>query len=136
MKTLPNRICGLLVPLFFLLTLPAAVQAQFTFTTNNGTITITGYTGSGGAVVIPSSTNGYPVASIVSCKLIYSSGVTSVTIPDSVTNIGFGAFESYLYPGAVPPDPYMSAILVDSNNSVYSSVDGRQPRGMCRRPGL
>jgi len=31
--------------LLLLLTLPAVVQAQFTFTTNNGAITITGYTG-------------------------------------------------------------------------------------------
>jgi hypothetical protein len=34
-----------LLPLLLLLTLPAVVQAQFTFTTNNATITITGYTG-------------------------------------------------------------------------------------------
>jgi hypothetical protein len=35
--------------------LPAVVQAQFTFTTTDGTITITKYTGSGGAVTIPST---------------------------------------------------------------------------------
>lgn len=29
------------------LALPALIQAQFTFTTNNGAITITGYTGGG-----------------------------------------------------------------------------------------
>ena len=46
------------------LALPAAVQAQFTYTTNNGTITITGYTGSGGAVTIPGTINGLPVTSI------------------------------------------------------------------------
>jgi Tfp pilus assembly pilus retraction ATPase PilT len=33
-----------------LLALPAVVQAQFSYKTNNGTITVTGYTGSGGAV--------------------------------------------------------------------------------------
>src|ERR1019366_359508 len=42
--------------LLLLLALPAAVQAQFTYTTNNGTITITGYTGTGGAVTIPDTT--------------------------------------------------------------------------------
>src|SRR5262245_32434219 len=42
-----------LLLLLLLLTLPAAVQAQFNYTTNDGTITITGYTGPGGAVVIP-----------------------------------------------------------------------------------
>jgi hypothetical protein len=35
----------ILLPLLLLLAPPAVVQAQFTFTTNNGTITITGYTG-------------------------------------------------------------------------------------------
>src|SRR5207249_8042551 len=73
--------------------LPASVQAQFTFTTNNGAITITGYTGSGGDVVIPSATNGYPVTSIGDSAFLFNSGVTSVTIPDSVTNIGNRAFK-------------------------------------------
>jgi len=36
-----------------LLMLPAAVQAQFTYTTNNGTITISGYIGPGGSVKHP-----------------------------------------------------------------------------------
>ena len=53
-----------LLPLLFLLTLPAAVQAQtytnsygiWDYTDNgDGTAIITGYTGSGGAVTIPSS---------------------------------------------------------------------------------
>ena len=47
MKTTWNCLLVLL-----LLAAPAAVQAQFTYTTNNGAITLTGYTGSGGAVVI------------------------------------------------------------------------------------
>ena len=36
----------------------------YTYTTNNGTITITGYTGPGGAVTIPGTINGLPVTSI------------------------------------------------------------------------
>ena len=74
--------------------LPAAVQAQFTFTTNNGAITITSYTGSGGAVVIPGTTNGYPVTSIGNSAFFNKFRVTSVTIPNSVTNIGDNAFSS------------------------------------------
>jgi hypothetical protein len=39
--------------LLLLLVFPASVQAQFTFTTNNGAITITKYIGSAGEVIIP-----------------------------------------------------------------------------------
>jgi hypothetical protein len=61
-----------------LLAFPAVVQAQFNYTTNNSTITITGYTGPGGAVTIPDTIDGLPV--------------TSITSPDSVTSIGPDAF--------------------------------------------
>ena len=50
MKT---KIQELILGLALLLLTPLAAQAQFTFVTNNGAITITRYTGSGGAVVIP-----------------------------------------------------------------------------------
>jgi len=76
-----------LLSALLLLALPAAVHAQFTFTTNNGAITITKYTASGGDVIIPDTTNGYPVTSIGSTAFEYA-GLTSVTIPDSVTNLG------------------------------------------------
>ena len=36
------------------------VQAQLIFTTNNGSLRITGYTGTNGTFVIPDSINGYP----------------------------------------------------------------------------
>jgi hypothetical protein len=78
--------------LLLFLTLPAAVQAQFTYTTNHGAITITRYSGSGGAVVIPSSTNGYPVTGIGDSAFGGYPSLTSITIPDSVTSIGYMAF--------------------------------------------
>jgi len=86
-----------LLSLLLLLALPAMVQAQFTFITNNGAITITGYQmRSVGAVVIPSTTNGYPVTSIGNDAFFNGQGIysklTSVTIPNSVTNVGDGAF--------------------------------------------
>ena len=43
----------------------ATVQAEdYTYETNNGTITITKYTGPGGEVSIPGKINGLPVTSI------------------------------------------------------------------------
>ena len=80
-----------------LLALSATLQAQFTYTTNNGTITIMGYTGPSGAVTIPSTINGLPVTSIGDLAFYDGYGnqpyyLTSVTIPNSVTSIGGGAF--------------------------------------------
>lgn len=78
--------------------LPATVQAQFTYTTNaDNTLTITGYTGSGGTVSIPTNINGLTVSGIgtnafAGTGLNPNIKLNSVTIPGSVSNIGFEAF--------------------------------------------
>jgi hypothetical protein len=79
-----------------LLVLPVVVQAQFAYTTNQGAITITKYTGSGGAVTIPDATNGYPVTRIGRTAFYDLTCVTSVTIPNNVMNIEAYAF-GYCY---------------------------------------
>jgi glucuronoarabinoxylan endo-1,4-beta-xylanase len=113
-------------------------QAYFNYTFTNGTITITGYTGPGGAVTIPSTINGYPVTGIgnfafdgctsLTSVLIGTNitsigynaflncyGLTNVTIPGSVTNIGFVAFGNCTS---------LTTITVATNNPAYSSVAG------------
>ncbi len=67
---------------------------DFTYTTNNGTITITGYAGPGGVINIPSSITGLPVTHIGGSAFQSKTSLTSVTIPDSVTSIGGWAFYS------------------------------------------
>ena len=64
----------------------------FNYTTANGAITISGYTGSGGVVTIPSTVNGLPVTGIGDHAFASATGLTSITIPDGVTSIGTGAF--------------------------------------------
>jgi len=86
-----------LLSLLLVFALPAVVQAQFTFTTNNGAITITQYTGPGGAVVIPGMTNGYPVTAVGGAAFYDNTSVTSVIIPSSVTSIGGWAFYNCLF---------------------------------------
>jgi hypothetical protein len=76
-----------------LLRMPDAAQAQFTYTTNDGTITITGYTGLGGAVIVPSAINGLPVTSIGLAAFLYSISIRDLAIPASVTSVGFNAFD-------------------------------------------
>jgi hypothetical protein len=73
-------------------TLPGPVQPQFTFTINNGTVTITGYIGPGGAVAIPSTMNGLPVTSIGDYAFQYCTSLTNATISNGVTSIGEYAF--------------------------------------------
>lgn len=71
------------------------VTNPYIYTTNAGTITITGYTGAGGVVSIPDTITGLPVTSIAeqTFYIYYGDGpVTSLTIPDSVTSIEERAF--------------------------------------------
>jgi hypothetical protein len=111
MKTTWAVLLGLL-----LLAAPVAVQAQFTYITNSDgiSITITGYTGPGGAMTIPTSINGLTVSDI-GTNAFESTGLTSVTIPNSVTNIGDAAFGECRS---------LTAITVKTNNSFYSSTNG------------
>jgi hypothetical protein len=127
-------------PLLFLLflALPVIARAQYTFTTNSdGSLNIVQYTGSGGAVVIPNTTNGLRITSIgdtaffnnstltsvtvgtnvaiIADQAFSYSSLTNVTLPASVTNI---AFDSFL-------DCYsLTAITVATNNPDFSSAAG------------
>jgi BspA type Leucine rich repeat region (6 copies) len=108
-----------LIPNLFLalawLALPTLAQAQFSFTTNNGAITITGYnTAAGLNMVIPAATNGYPVTSIGGF-VFDGSSITNATIPNSVTSIGVDAFVFC---------PSLMNFTVDPSNPAYSSLGG------------
>ena len=70
----------------------AVAPDPFFCTTNDGTITITGYWGPDGVVIIPSSITGLPVTRIGPNAFWFYSGLTSVSIPDSVTSVGDQAF--------------------------------------------
>ena len=124
-----------LLPILLLFGLPIVVNAQFIYTTNNGAITITHYSGSDTTVTIPSTTNGWPINSIgpsafADCYSLTSvtigtnivsigksafaeTSLTNVTIPNSVTNIGQEAFRDC---------GNLTAIIVVTNNPTYASV--------------
>ena len=75
--------------------------AGLAYTISAGAATLTGYTGPGGAISLPSSINGVPV--------------TSISVPDTATSIGVFAFIGC---------PGLAAINVDPNNPAYKSVRG------------
>ncbi|HOX59393.1 MAG TPA: leucine-rich repeat domain-containing protein [Candidatus Paceibacterota bacterium] len=96
MKTLLKAFQPLAV--FYTLTLlswptPLAAQAEdFTWRTNNGTITILRYIGPGGAVTIPSTITYLPVVTIADYAFNSCLTLTTVTIPDTVTSLGYNSF--------------------------------------------
>jgi hypothetical protein len=74
--------------------LPTAASVPYTYTTDNGAVSITGYTGLGGAVTLPGTIYGLPVTSIGDQAFVSCTNLTSVIIPDSVIHIGGRAFDN------------------------------------------
>ena len=72
----------------------SAQLTDYTYTTNNDSITITRYTGPGGLVLIPSAIYDLPVTRIGMWAFWRSTNMTSVKIPTSVTDIDSFAFDS------------------------------------------
>jgi BspA type Leucine rich repeat region (6 copies) len=68
------------------------VPFNYTGNSDGVTLTVTGYTGSNSAVDIPLSINFQPVGAIGTSVFYNDSFINSVTIPDSVTSVGPGAF--------------------------------------------
>jgi len=95
----------------------SGTYSQLAYTINNGTITITGpgLAGVGPVVVLPGTISGLPVTGIGNHAFFGRTGVNSITIPDSVTNIGSQVFTWC---------SDLEAITVDPANSFYSSTNG------------
>ena len=110
-----------------------AVEGAWTYSYANGgtKATILTYTGSGGAVIIPSVLGGYTVTSIGDGTWpppFFSSrnSITSVTIPNSVTTIGENAFSGFtsLTTIAIPDSVISISNWAFSGCSNLNSVTG------------
>lgn len=82
---------------------------------SNGNVSITGYIGDGGDIVVPSDINGKTVTQIGSKAFEGCETITSVEIPSTVISINNDAFYKCLS---------LTAIDVNAQNSYYKSVDG------------
>ena len=114
MRHIPLALLGSAV----LLSPAAAIGQQygdFEYTNDAYAVTIIGYTGSGGAVTVPSAINGVPVTSVVNGVFEGQPNITSLAIPSSVTLI---------WDDALFNCEGLSAINVDPANQSYSSLDG------------
>lgn len=91
---------ALVLPLLLLLSLAAKADqsGDFTFTSDGTSVTITGYTGTGGDLVIPATINALPVTSIGNSAFAVPQygwpKIYNVTIPGSIKSIGDYAFAS------------------------------------------
>lgn len=115
-----------------------SLPSAFDYQVFNGAIAITGYNGTDGVVVIPTTIDGLPVTSIGDGSFYGYAGLTDLTIPDSVTSIGsyaFGACTNLLsvtIPASVTSignGPFagctsLPMIMVDAANAAFVSVDG------------
>lgn len=70
------------------------VPVPYSYTTNSSGITITGYTGSVGAVEIPATIKGVSVVEIGTNAFSGNTNITSVTMQNTVKKIGDQAFQS------------------------------------------
>ena len=83
-------------------------------------IAITGYSGSEKNVEIPASINGLPVESIETGAFSNCAKLTSITIPDSVTYIGFDAFSGCTGLTSIT----LPNSIVDISSSTFSGCRG------------
>ena len=113
-------------------------SGDFTYISSGSDITITGYTGAGGSVVIPSTIASLPVTSIGNNAFEGKITLTSISIPDSVTSIGnlvfqgcssltsitIGSGVTTIGYGAFQGCRSLTAINVNSSNTTFSSLNG------------
>lgn len=72
---------------------PAPVEADYTYVLDaSGNATVTGYTGKGGAITIPSTLGGAKVTAIGASAFRGNQTITAVTVPNGVSYIGTYAF--------------------------------------------
>src|SRR5262245_7714052 len=81
---------GLLTLACLLVAAPAT--AQVNYAVSGGTAYVTRSPNASGDIVIASTFNGYPVTSIGGLSFSNCTSLTSVTIPNGVTNIAYQAF--------------------------------------------
>lgn len=100
-RTLLFIICLMATLAFFNFTASAETEykeGDYTYEVINGEATIIAFnTSKSGKVMIPSTLGGYPVTSIDYYAFEDCTGITDITIPDSVTSIGYGAFYNTAY---------------------------------------
>lgn len=103
--------------------------SDFDCTAENGEVTITDYIGTREHVLIPSEIGGFPVTALAD-KAFYEKHVTTVVVPDSVTEIGDLCFsgDNYLLSLTLPDG--LAELSHGALESCYSLMDFELPKGL------
>ncbi len=103
--------------------------SDFDCTAENGEVTITDYIGTREHVLIPSEIGGFPVTALAD-KAFYEKHVTTVVVPDSVTEIGDLCFsgDNYLLSLTLPDG--LAELPPIALESCYSLMDFELPKGL------
>ena len=94
---------------------------QFSFATNSGAITLTGYNGPGDTVVVPATFGNLPVTTLGAGLFQSHSNVTAVSLPASIVSVGAGAFS-----GTGLRDVRFGAALAQLGASAFANCPGLQ----------
>ncbi len=103
------------IPEFTISVNSSTETVDFVFLKENDTYSVMEYWGDATQVIIPSVANGYEVTGIEDYAFLDKTGITSITIPSTVTSIGDNAFDTC---------SSLESIIVAEDNAAYSSVNG------------
>ncbi len=108
--------------------------SDFDCTVENGEVTITDYTGTREHVLIPSEIDGQPVTALAD-KAFYEKHVTTVVVPDSVTEIGDLCFSGDNYLVSLKLPDGLSELPYAALESCFRLMDFDLPQGLKKISG-
>jgi len=88
---------------------------------STGVVTITGYTGSGGDITIPSYIGGYAVSEIGSEAFLGKTSIRSITLPSTIVRVGYRAFAEISKNGSVTCNLPASCMIV--GNGAFTGIN-------------
>lgn len=103
--------------------------SDFAYAADGGEVTITDYIGTSEHVLIPDAIDGLPVTAL-GHRAFYEKTVTTVVVPDSVTEIGAACFsgDNYLVSLTLPDG--LAELPPIALESCYSLMDFELPKGL------
>lgn len=108
--------------------------SDFAYTADGGEVTITDYTGTSEHVLIPDAIDGLPVTALAD-KAFYEKHVTTVVVPDSVTEIGDLCFsgDNYLVSLTLPDG--LAELSYGALESCFRLMDFNLPKELKKISG-